>query len=420
LQTFVSFGIEAAGLLGNVTVSAVVEWLGPRAAWGIAALPAALVLSVSMSGFFEERRVTAEELTATRRSFLKHREAGALATVLFASTLLTNSLTIGYGSLGANVVGYLVAAAFVLFCFTTVLSPTIAKVSAFSIVYNSAMLNVDSAMFYFFTDNTSMYAEGPHLSSFFYNGVRGPLFCAFALVGIFTYNRYMKEWTYRRVILFSNLAYALVQVSTLIIVSRVNLRLGIPDSAFVLVHAALKSMTQQWTRMPSRVLFMYLCPYGMEATMYALLKGTSDLGNSINDSLGGALLASLGCRPSGAMGESATFKHLPAAVVIAGLSGLLAVVVLLPLVPDAEPNRRLVGDGALDATSGSLWSSWLGDRGASKSGSGGLGGRSGSDSRLAASSGMRATAAAAAVLERGQLPRYDSIPASRSTGKGAD
>jgi len=413
LQTFVSFGIEAGALLGNVAVGAVVERLGPRSAWGIAALPAALVLGVSASGFFEESRVTEEELTTTRRGFWQHREVGALAMVLFASTLLTNSLTIGYGSLGANVVAYLVGFVFVLFCFAAVLSPRIAQVSVYSMLYQSAMLNVDGAMFYFYTDEMSAYAEGPHLSSYFYNGIRGPLFCAFALVGIYTYNRYMKEWTYRRVIVFGNLSYALVQVSTLIIVSRMNLRLGIPDSVFVLVHAALRSMTQQWTKMPFRVLFMFLCPPGMEATMYALLKGSSDLGNSVSDSLGGALLAALGCRPSGIDGESESFRHLPLALVVSGLTGLLVVTLFLPLVPDAEPNRLLVGDDACDATSGSLWSTWLGEAASKHGGS--------SDPRLSGcASGMGAMGAAAAVLERGQLHGYDSMGARQTGGKEMD
>jgi len=246
----------------------------------------------------------------------------------------------------ANISGYLIAVSVVVVFFGISLNPKIAQVAIFSVLWNMLSINVDSALFYFLTDTDKMLKEGPHLSIVFYNSVRGPVYGLFALVGIYTYNRYMKGWNYRKVIVVSNVASAATTLASLIIVTRLNVRMGIPDTVFVLILAACRSMTLQWTRMPFRVLFMYLCPLGMEATMYSLLKGTSDLGNSASDSLGAFLLDYLRCRPSGTLAEDAAFENLPMAIIVTACCGLFAALLLIPLIPGAPPNCRLAGKDA--------------------------------------------------------------------------
>lgn len=386
LQTFVAFGIEAGGLVGNLATGAVVEGFGPRAAWGLAALPAAAVGSLAASGFFEERHIDREQLARTRQHIREQWEVTFLALLLFACTLFANVLTVRSASIEVNLVSYVVGAAIVLFCFATTLSPPIAKVAVFSILVNAASMNIDSALFYFLTDPSNMYQDGPHLSVVFFNGVRGPVYGVFALVGILTYQKYMKASSYRRVIMFSNIASSASVLSTLIIVTRLNVRLGIPDTVFILVHAAFRAMTQQWCRMPFRVLFMYLCPIGMEATVSALLKGISDLGNSASDSLGAGLLSSLGCTPNGSFGEAASFRSIHLAIIITAVVNMGVAVAMLPLIPAGAPNRRLVGDYA-DATTGSVMSTWLNSMHVD------------SAKALAAKGG-----AAAVLLEDGRLP----------------
>eukprot|EP00932_Pfiesteria_piscicida_P007351 SRR837773.17408.p2 GENE.SRR837773.17408~~SRR837773.17408.p2 ORF type:complete len:464 (+),score=124.60 SRR837773.17408:257-1648(+) len=399
LQTFVSFGIEAGGLVGNIVTGGVVQGLGPRAAWGLAALPAAAVGSLAASGFFEETRVSREALARTRQSIVEQREVTFLAFVLFGCTLFTNTLSVAFANLEMNLISYLVGAALVLFCFSAVLSPPIARVSVFSLLVNAASLNIDSAMFYFLTDTTTMNEDGPHLSVMFFNSVRGPVVGIFALIGILTYNRFMKAWSYRKVILLGQMSYSATVLSTLIIVTRLNVRLGIPDSVFVLVHSALRSMTMQWCRMPFRVLFMYLCPIGMEATMYSLLKGTSDLGNSVSDSLGAGLLSALGCKPNGSVGEGESFRYLGLAIAITALFNMVVVVSMLPLVPTGEPNRRLIGD-ASEATADSAMNAWLSSMHPDEKGYG----------AAAAGRAARGSGSAAALLEDGRLPRTkDSV-----------
>merc|ERR1719386_369397 len=98
---------------------------------------------------------------------------------------------------------------------------------------------------------------------------------------------------------------------------RLNVKMGIPDHAFVLGSSVLENIVSQWMWMPQVVIMSYLCPKGMEATMYALLAGCANLGNAVASNVGAMVLDILGCRPMGADGESAQFENLWLASAIA-------------------------------------------------------------------------------------------------------
>merc|ERR1719502_847433 len=92
--------------------------------------------------------------------------------------------------------------------------------------------------------------------------------------------------------------------------TRLNIRLGIPDTYFVLGANVLQTIVGQWMWMPGIVILSQLCPKGMEATMYALLAGCHNLGNTIASNCGAWVLLLLGCNPTGADNETAQFDKL--------------------------------------------------------------------------------------------------------------
>merc|ERR1719424_914931 len=98
---------------------------------------------------------------------------------------------------------------------------------------------------------------------------------------------------------------------------RWNVKMGIPDHAFVLGSSVLTTVVGQWMWMPGVVILSQLCPKGMEATMYALLAGCHNLGNTLSLYLGAYILEMLGVRPTGAKNESAQFNNLWMAALIA-------------------------------------------------------------------------------------------------------
>merc|ERR1719213_190189 len=95
----------------------------------------------------------------------------------------------------------------------------------------------------------------------------------------------------------------------------------------------------------------------MEATMYALLAGCANLGNTISANCGALLLEYLGCTPNGSVGETKKFDNLWLASAIGIFLPVVPIVALFKLVPDARQNEAFA-DPKMTATSGSLWEHW--------------------------------------------------------------
>merc|ERR1740123_435572 len=142
--------------------------------------------------------------------------------------------------------------------------------------------------------------------------------------------------------------------------SRLNVRMGIPDHVFVLGGSVLTSVIAQWMWMPGVVILSQLCPVGMEATMYALLAGCHNLGNTIASNCGAWVLQQLSCQPSGVPGESAQFEKLWLASLLSTVLPLLTVLLVPLMIPDARQTDKLLSDGDRSATKGSLLRQWQG------------------------------------------------------------
>jgi hypothetical protein len=85
--------------------------------------------------------------------------------------------------------------------------------------------------------------------------------------GMLLYNTYMKHWRYHSLIIFGNLLICGISLMGVMIYTRFNRAIGIPDHVFVLGGAVLASVVHQWLWLPGVVLLSQLCPQGVEATM---------------------------------------------------------------------------------------------------------------------------------------------------------
>lgn len=181
-----------------------------------------------------------------------------------------------------------------------------------------------------------------HFSAFFYTTVIGVVGAVFSLVGVALYNRWMKNWKYRTVFMTTNIIYAAVNLVNIICFKRWNVQVGVPDTLFVLGADAFQLVVQQWTWIPGIVILSQLCPDGVEATMYALLAGTSNLGGNIALHLGSYLLAYLDCNPDGSPGETEQFRNLWLGAFISACGPLIPLVAVNFLIPDAHQTDRLL------------------------------------------------------------------------------
>merc|ERR1719310_1389978 len=152
----------------------------------------------------------------------------------------------------------------------------------------------------------------------------------------------------------TNIVLSLLSLTDVIMFTRLNLRFGLPDHAFVLGASVLTTVIAQWMWMPGVVILSQLCPKGMEATMYALLAGCHNLGSSIASNCGALVLEWLDCRPSGAKGESKQFENLWVASALSTVLPMLTLVLLPWLIPNAYQTDKLLDDNDRDATAGSV------------------------------------------------------------------
>lgn len=169
----------------------------------------------------------------------------------------------------------------------------------------------------------------------------------------------MSTMKYRNLLLAANLGYSLMCLPDILLFTRLNLQIGIPDHVFVLGSSAARNIIVQWQWMPQVVILSMLCPEGMEATMYALLAGCSNLGGTIASNCGALMLETLGVSPNGSPLESEQFERLWIASAIHTMLPLVAVFALFWLMPDARQDERILDETITSATSGSLWTSVL-------------------------------------------------------------
>jgi hypothetical protein len=233
-------------------------------------------------------------------------------------------------------------------------------VNAFFLLQTSLGFSIGGASFYFYTDSPAKYHAGPHFSMEFYTSVLGTVGSLCSLVGIYTYQRYMREGKYTNLLLMTNLVLSLLSSLDVIMLSRLNVKWGIPDHVFVMGASVFQTVIAQWMWMPGVVILSQLCPKGMEATMYALLAGCHNLGNTIASNTGAVVLLWLGCDPSGADNEDDQFKNLWIGSVFSTVLPMFTLLLLPWLIPDARQTDKLLDDEDRDATTGSLWRRWRG------------------------------------------------------------
>lgn len=190
-------------------------------------------------------------------------------------------------------------------------------------VYLSRALcpDISESMFYWFTDT----AVGPGFSEQFIGLVGGIGYLAM-FVGVAVYNCWFRFYTFRTMFLWPQVGYAVMGLCDIIIVTRLNVRMGIPDHAFVIGDETLTDVIGRLQLIPFMVLSARLCPPGIEGTVFAFLMSVSNFGWTCAQWMGALLLQQLRVRKE-------DYSNLWLAVLIRSIFRLapLLFLTLLPL-----------------------------------------------------------------------------------------
>lgn len=163
----------------------------------------------------------------------------------------------------------------------------------------------------------------------------------FLMVGTMLYNTCFKGMSFHRISFIAQLSLAVVSLLDAVLVTRLNLDIGIPDKAFVLGDAVVSTM-------PVLVLCAKLCPRGIEGTLFALLMSVSNFSYSVSEFWGAIVCGWLGIAKD-------EYDMLWLAIVLCSIMKLVPIAFLF-LIPATDPQGYVsaldlslsVHDGAAD------------------------------------------------------------------------
>jgi hypothetical protein len=358
LMIFVWGGIVVTGLVATLMLGPILNYFGPQALYTVCLLPLTLLLiPISMNYLGDEKMSDAEVATA-RAKARTHPEMLFLTGVICVSVIAVAIVSLAGMPKRTNAIVALTVGVVTIGSFLLLTSPIIGRMNAFAVLQTFCAISIDGATFYFFTDDVEQFRGGPNFSIYFFTTGLGIVVAVMNLIGLWTYNRYMKTWSYRNMYWFSNALVSVVHLWGILIYSRYNLVVGIPDDVFALTTAAMFSITHQWMWMPSVLILGQLCPKGTEATMYALLAGCHNLGSSGASMIGAYALEYFEVTPNGSPNEGHRFANLWKVALIGCILPTLTMFMIPVCIPDAKQTERLISDDHHSATEGSPWSVW--------------------------------------------------------------
>lgn len=167
---------------------------------------------------------------------------------------------------------------------TTLKFPLVWRPCLYMYLSFAVSLNIHEGLFYWYTDSKA----GPSFSQETVGFVLsvGPVGSILAAI---LYQNSLKDYPFQDVLFWAQLLSGLSGMLDLLLVLRLNLKLGIPDFVALVIDEGISRMVGQLKWMPLLVLSSRLCPSGIEGTFFALLMSIDNAG-VLSSSWGGGLL----------------------------------------------------------------------------------------------------------------------------------
>lgn len=287
MQSLCGFSSSFGALIGFSISGLLVHSLGSQGALGLLSIPSVLVFSAGI--LLKESRVTDFDYKQVHRKFYK----------------ATQSMGV------------------------TLKCPEVWRPCVYIYVSLNLSLDIQGGMFYWYTDRLM----GPAFSE----GLIGLIYAIASvgsLLGVLLYQSALKDCNFRSMLLWGQVLSSLAGMLDLVLVTRLNMKIGIPDYIFAVIDNGVSQMVGQLKWLPLLVLCSKLCPPGIEGTFYALLMSLQNAGLLMSAWCGGLLLHMLNVTRT-------NFSNLWVAVLIRNVSRLLPLMLLF-LVPESDQNSTFL------------------------------------------------------------------------------
>ncbi|DAZ96237.1 TPA: hypothetical protein N0F65_012599 [Lagenidium giganteum] len=202
-------------------------------------------------------------------------------------------------------------------------TPVIWKCALWVFVSGASSPGYSQVTFYYTTDVLKFTPE--------FLGLVGAFGYIFLLVGTLIYNTFFKDISFRRIFFIAQVALAVVSMLDVVLVTRFNLQMGIPDKAFVLGDAVIADVIGRLKTMPVLVLCAKLCPKGVEGTLFALLMSISNFSYSVSEFWGAIICSWLGIAKD-------QYDNLWIAIVLRSVLKIVPIAFLF-LIPTTDPQE---------------------------------------------------------------------------------
>jgi len=164
------------------------------------------------------------------------------------------------------------------------------------------------------------------------------------LLGIFLYQKYCRHIGVRYMLFWSTLVGCILSLLGIMLYTRANVSLGIPDVPFLITDSTISIIVSQVGSMPIFALVAILCPEGVEATIFSLFTSVMNFGSLVGNQIGGILVYLFGI-------TSTDFTLLWLLVLLTSLLQLYPMVFLFLIPAGTTKNMKAVETPAYRAVS---------------------------------------------------------------------
>jgi len=141
------------------------------------------------------------------------------------------------------------------------------------------------------------------------------------LIGIIVYKYWLKDCNFKIMIIVGTIFSALISLCSLLVILRINIKLGISDFWLLLFTSSFLSILGEFILMPILSLTCMLCPKNLEGTIFSVFTSALNLGR-ILAGLNGSVITSI------LHISSKDYVNLPWLIVVASLFSLVPLPIL--------------------------------------------------------------------------------------------
>eukprot|EP00467_Chlorarachnion_reptans_P018669 CAMPEP_0114498912 /NCGR_PEP_ID=MMETSP0109-20121206/7131_1 /TAXON_ID=29199 /ORGANISM="Chlorarachnion reptans, Strain CCCM449" /LENGTH=627 /DNA_ID=CAMNT_0001676433 /DNA_START=27 /DNA_END=1910 /DNA_ORIENTATION=+ len=343
LQALCWGALGIGGVIASLTVGVLQDSVGTRGVYLVGTFTSIIIAIPAAMGFLAERREPPNNRNVCQN--IKRGFGDPIGKWVFLVAIIVSLSSVALGLL--SVFGHAVTvkasvtfgiAIFVVapsvWIFLGKVSPVLARAATF-IFLRGALQPSTFVLKYWYLRNDANCAKGfPCLSAEFI-GWMDTVGYLFMFLGTVFYQKIFRTWSYRSTFALAQVLMTAFSLLDIFWVTRSNLKIGMPDEAFLFGSEVLEPILRRLSHMPMLILAAKLCPPGVEATLFALNMSLSNFGELVGMYLGSALLEMLGVK----RGE---FNNLELYIIIRSLAKLLPVFLIKFLVPLGSPDADAI------------------------------------------------------------------------------